>query len=112
MVSWYFYLKKKLRDYNIIEFNEWIKDPTKFWHIDDPISFLNSQCSWIDDTVEVIKFENLNEELNKFFGFEIDLPVTNKSYHNDYLEYYNEESLSIIYKRYKDDFKKFNYKKI
>ena len=112
MVSWYFYLKKKLGDYNVIEFNEWIKDPTKFWHIDDPISFLDSQCSWIDDTVEVIKFENLNEELNKFFGFKIDLPVTNKSNHNHYLDYYNKESLSIVYKKYKEDFEKFNYKKL
>ena len=112
MVSWYFYLKRNLGDYNIIEFNEWIKDPTKFWHIDDPISFLDSQCSWIDKTVEVIKFENLNEELNKFFGFKIDLPITNMSIHDHYLDYYNEESLDIIYNRYKRDFKKYNYKKI
>ena len=112
MVSWYFYLKKNLGNYNVIEFNDWIKDPSKFWHANDPISFLKPQYDWIDDTVEIIKFENLNKEINSFFNKKINLPVTNKSNHNNYLEYYNKQSLDIIYDRYKEDFKKFNYKKL
>ena len=112
MVSWYFYLKRNLGDYDIIEFNEWIKDPSKFWHANDPISFLKPQCDWIDNTVEIIRFENLDNELNKFFNKKINLPITNKSNHNHYLEYYNDESLNIIYNRYKKDFEQFNYKKI
>ena len=113
MVSWYFYLKRNLgEDYNIIEFNKWIKDPSKFWHINDPISFLKPQCDWIDETVSIIKYENLNEELDNFFKEKIDLPVTNKSNHEHYLTYYNKESLNIIYNRYKKDFEKFNYKKL
>ena len=112
MVSWYFYLKRNLGDYDIIEFNEWIKDPSKFWHANDPISFLKPQCDWIDNTVEIIKFENLNKELNKFFNEKINLPIKNKSNHKHYLEYYNKQSLNIIYKRYKKDFEKFNYKKL
>ena len=111
MVSWYFYLKRNLgKNYKVIEFNEWIKDPSKFWHTDDPISFLDPQHTWIDETVSIIKYENLNKELNKFFKEKIDLPVTNKSNHEYYLNYYNEESLNIIYDRYKEDFKKYNYK--
>ena len=112
MVSWYFYLKRNLGDYNVIEFNDWIKDPSKFWHADDPISFLKPQCDWIDNTVEIIKFENLDNELNKFFNKKINLPIINKSNHNYYLEYYNDESLNIIYNKYKEDFEQFNYKKI
>ena len=112
MVSWYFYLKRNLGDYNVIEFNNWIKDPSKFWHINDPISYLKPQYEWINNTVEIIKFENLNKELNKFFNKQINLPITNKSNHKHYLEYYNTESLDIIYNRYKKDFKKFNYKKL
>ena len=111
MVSWYFYLKRNLgENYKIIEFNKWIKDPSKFWHINDPISFLKPQCDWIDETVSIIKFENLNEELNNFFDEKIDLPITNKSNHKHYLDYYNEESLNIIYNKYKKDFEKYNYK--
>ena len=113
MVSWYFYLKRNLgENYNIVEFNDWIIDPLKFWHADDPVSFLKNQHEWIDDTVVVIKYENLNKEINNFFNKKIDLPVMNKSNHKHYLKYYNKKSLNIIYNRYKEDFKKFNYKKI
>ena len=113
MVSWYFYLKRNLgENYDIIDFNEWIKDPSKLWHIDDPISYLKPQHEWIDDTVEIIKFENINEELNIFFGKEIELPITNKSNHDHYSTYYNRESLDVIYDRYKKDFEKYNYKKL
>ena len=112
MVSWYFYLKRNLGErYEVLEFNEWIKDPSKFWHIDDPISYLKPQHEWIDDTVVLIKYENLDKELNQFFNKKIELPIINKSKHNHYLEYYNKESLTIIYDRYKEDFKKYNYKK-
>ena len=111
MVSWDFYLKRNLgENYDVIEFNEWIKDPSKLWHIDDPINYLKPQHEWIDKTVKVLKFENLNKELNKFFEVKINLPITNKSNHEHYLNYYNKESLNIIYDRYKEDFKKFNYK--
>tara|TARA_R100001530_G_scaffold128235_1_gene97858 strand:+ start:76 stop:615 length:540 start_codon:yes stop_codon:yes gene_type:complete len=113
MVSWYFYLKRNLgKSYDIIDFNEWIKDPSQFWHANDPIHFLDSQHTWIDNTVKIIKFENLDKELNEFFGKDIDLPVVNKSNHDHYSTYYNRESLDIIYDRYKEDFKKYNYKKL
>ena len=112
MVSWYFYLKKNLGDYDVIEFNEWIKDPSKFWHANDPISFLKPQCDWVDETVIIIKYENLDKGLNKFFNEKISLPVTNKSDRNHFSDYYNEDSLNIIYDRYKEDFKKYNYNKI
>ena len=113
MVSWYFYLKRNLgENYNVIEFNKWIKDPSKFWHADDPISYLKHQHEWIDDTVKIIKFENLNKELSIFFNEKIILPITNKSNRDDYLSYYNKKSLDIVYKKYKEDFKKYNYKKL
>jgi len=113
MVSWYFYLKRNLgENHNIIEFNEWIKDPSKFWHINDPVSYLKPQFEWVDNTVEIIKFENINKEINEFFKKEINLSVINKSNHDHYSTYYNKESLNIIYNRYKGDFEKYNYKKI
>ena len=123
MVSWYFFIKRNALgnvtrpivsisdddgayfpiDGKAIEFNEWIKDPT---------SFLDPQQSWVDETVKIIKFENLNKELNEFFKEEIDLPVANKSDHDHYLKYYNQKSLDIVYDRYKEDFKRFNYERI
>ena len=113
MVSWYFYLKTKVGEkHKVVEFNDWVKDPQLLWHADDPIYFLDPQHTWIDDTVKVIKFENLNEDLNQFFEEEIDLPIVNKSNHGHYLKYYNKDSLDIVYDRYKEDFEKYNYKKL
>ena len=70
------------------------------------------QHEWVDDTVTILKYENLNEEINEFFGEEIDLPVINKSTRMNYLNYYNKHSLDIVYERYKEDFERFNYKRI
>ena len=113
MVSWYFYLKKQVGiDNKIIEFSKWIKEPSKLWHINDPAYFLDPQYTWLDDTVTLIKYENLDEELNKFFGKDINLPITNKSDHNHFSDYYNKDSSDIIYNRYKEDFKKYNYNKL
>ena len=113
MVSWYFYLKKQMDvDYDVLEFSEWVKEPSKLWHANDPAYFLDPQHTWVDDTVALIKYENLDAELNQFFGKEINLPVTNKSDHNHFSDYYDEDSSNVIYNRYKEDFKKYNYKKI
>ena len=97
-LSWYIYLKGKTT-----EFKNWLKNPTHK---------LEPQHTWLDETVKIIKFENLNKELNEFFGEEIDLPIANKSNHNHFSNYYDEESSDVIYDRYKEDFKKYNYKKI
>ena len=113
MVSWYFYLngKAKVRPIDTPPpFQQWIKNPMKFFF--DPKRFLDPQHTWIDDTVSIVKYENLNKELNKFFGEKIDLSIVNNSNHEHYLSYYNEESLNIVYNKYKEDFKKYNYKKI
>ena len=73
---------------------------------------LSPQYYWVDNTVKVLKYENLKEELNKFFEKEIDIPTRNESKHKEYLNYYNKESLNIVHERYKKDFEKFNYKKL
>ena len=149
MISWFFFLKKSLNEGGdcVVEFNEWIKNPSKFHHaisrlikkyvaiinkiqskkleitigfsnivdefyLGNSANFLNPQYTWIDNTVTVIKYENLNNEFNEFFGKEIKLPIQNESFHDHFLNYYNKESLDIIYNRYKKDFKKYNYKKL
>ena len=90
MVSWYFYLKRNIGEkHKVVEFNEWIKDPLQFWHADDPVRFLDPQHTWVDETVALIKYENLDKELNQFFGEEINLPVTNKSNHDHFSSYYD-----------------------
>ena len=133
MISWYFYLKECAEILDVpnlmsepnlasgtvqtptmvdVELIDWIKKPFKFWPQPPFPHYLDPQHTWIDDTVVVLKYENLNEELNEFFKEEIDLPITNKTKHDHYLKYYNRESLDIINDKYKEDFEKFNYKKL
>ena len=111
MVSWYSFLKGNSSK-EVVSFNEWIKDHSKLWHIDDPKYFAGPQYVWINETVSILKYENLKEDLNNFFNKKIDLPIINKSKRKDYLSYYNEESLDIVYNKHREDFKRFNYKKI
>ena len=127
MVSWYSYLRgysldndriktyqwdEKKGSYDVIDivksdvkgFREWIKDPfvpTK--------RLLDNQCCWVDETVKILKYENLENELNSFLNENIKLPFLNKTSRDDMLKYYDEESLARVYKVYKKDFKQFNY---
>ena len=65
-----------------------------------------------DKNTKPFNLDYLNEDINMFFGKNLQLPVTNKSNHEHYTNYYNKCSADIIYNRYKEDFKKYNYKKI
>jgi len=140
MVSMYAFLKRyrssndllntyqynsKTNSYEIIEtakapideFRHWWKDknadPQKI-HGDLEIAkrLFNSQSDWIDDTVHIIKYENLDNDLSDFLNKEIELPIENDSYTFEYTKYYNQEIADIIYDRYKEDFEKFDYKKL
>ena len=114
MVSWYFFynIKNLTRHADNTSFYSWVKNPTKFNLFEETKYLLKQHYTWIDDTVTILKYENLNEELNNFFNKEIELPIINKTNHKQYLEYYNQESLDVVYEKYKKDFKKFNYKKL
>tara|TARA_R100000458_G_C8118162_1_gene138144 strand:- start:38 stop:589 length:552 start_codon:yes stop_codon:yes gene_type:complete len=119
MISTYFFLQKNNinKHMDVRQFNEWIKDPYKLPCIQKlPIQtkylLIVPQYLWIDETVTVLKYENLNNELNKFLNQKIVLPKINNSKHEHYLKYYNNKSLTIIRERYKEDFNKFNYEKL
>ena len=114
MVSWYFFYN--IRNLTLhaedTSFNAFIKDPLVFNLFENTKLLYNPQHTWVDDTVTILKYENLKKELNELFGMEIDLPTVNKTKHKHYLDYYNQELLDIVYNKYKQDFEKFNYKKL
>ena len=118
MISWYSFLKlwNENNKKTTINFDKWIKNPIeesceKWLQIHKDL-LLKPQYEWVNETVIILKYENLNEELNNFFDKKINLPITNKTKHEHYLKYYNEESLNIVYNKFKKDFEKFNYKKL
>ena len=127
MVSWYSYLTGYYignSNLNIVKegkivgvkkadingFQEWIKDMDSLWM--NRKHLLNCQNTWVDNSVEILKYENLENDLSNFFNIEIKLQKKNKSSIYDYLKYLNKEIISIINKKYDKDFKKFNYKKL
>ena len=105
MMSWYSYLHE---DLNVNKFKLWLNE-------ENPL-FL-PQYDWIDNTVEIIRFESLNEEMHEFLKKNINtpmyIPAINESMSRDYeyLEFYDQEALDMVYDNYKIDFEKFNYKK-
>jgi len=116
MVSYFFYLKESNNYYvKDIDFKQWLNYLVgiKSKNIDNyELRKTFPQCSWIDNTVNVLKFENLEEEISVFLKKEIKLPKINKSNHKNFLTYYNEESLNNVYNIFQKDFKKFNYEKL
>ena len=136
MISWYAYLNGYIlnndllntyqwnggnNSYEVVEterpnvsgFKKFVKDPAgEGWGEDWRLRLLNKQCYWIDETVTILKYENLEKELNEFFGEKMDLQTTNKTVRDSISVYYDKESLDTVYDRYKEDFKKFNYKKL
>lgn len=67
-----------------------------------------------DDLIKTIKIfhteklNELNDELNKFLGFNIN--IKQKEVNKDYSKYLNNDSISLINNFYKKDFELFNYK--
>jgi len=136
MVSWYTYLNGYItsndllntyqwnndsKSYEIVEtaelningFKEFVKDPVKNgWGRIHQKHLFREQCYWVDETVTILRYENLEKELNKFFEEKINLPIINKSVRNSTLVYYDKKLLDIVYNRYKADFEKFNYEKL
>lgn len=60
----------------------------------------------------ICRFENLNEDWKKVqqkLSITTDLPITNKSDHKKYREYYNEETRNFVETFYKKDLDTFGY---
>jgi hypothetical protein len=116
MVSYFFYLKRNNNYYvRDVDFKGWLNYLVNIKKQNVNNSELQktfTQSSWVDDTVNILRFENLKEEVNNFLKEEIRLPKTNASNHQKFLEYYDKNSLNNVYNIFKEDFEKFNYKQL
>jgi hypothetical protein len=75
------------------------------------------QSYWIPDDIFFCgKLENVNDDLNTLFDKmniqlnESTIIHTNKTNHDSYLTYYDDETKKMVYEIYKSDFEQFNYK--
>lgn len=126
MVSlWHYAIQIKGKD--LPEFNKWIKE------LYDQRDYLNNpklhkgipnlttkpQFYWCSlngelALTDIIKFENYKEDFEAFvdkYNIEASpLKHVNRSKHNHFMSYYNEDTRRMTYEIYKIDFEQFNYK--
>jgi hypothetical protein len=126
-VSDYIWIKRELKicgslkDYLLLEgkFNDnRLKLPqtnksTRADHIRPQSDFIFSQRG--ENLVEhICKFENLQQEFDdvllKNHLPKLKLPHANKTNHKHYTEYYNNETIEIVERKFSKDIKNFNYK--
>ena len=77
----------------------------------------NPMCSWIPDDIDKIYYfeelDNIVNDVNKVLGIKDNnnnkIIHKNKSQHNNYREYYDNDTRNKIYEIYKEDFVRFNY---
>ena len=113
MLSWFCHLhgyesKNNNKKPNIENFKKWIEKPIelpRMW-------LLDPQYTWVDKTFNILRFENLNNDLNNLFKEKINLPHFKKTNKNNYLEYYDEQTINIVNDKYNKDFEIFKYKKL
>jgi chondroitin 4-sulfotransferase 11 len=92
---------------------------TKEYHHTFDNSYHNhgNQINWFEEKYKynyVMRYENLESDFNiicqKLNLKDVKLKHINKSQHKHYIEYYDQESINIVYKQYLKDIKYFNYK--
>jgi hypothetical protein len=134
MVSTYFFRKNKCeedfgpKDQWNLNFNEWIEyiysDTYKLLKLkhgntlDNVIYHFGSSLNWVIDedgkllVNKIIMFENIDNELFEIFktyGYNKYLDHQNSTDHENYKKYYNEKSIQLVAKNFKEDIDYFGY---
>jgi hypothetical protein len=97
-----------------VSFNDWILNidiyPNTFI---SPYTLSSNQCSWIDNTVDVLKYESLEEDFKRVqqvVGNTLPLPIKNISQRTHYVDYYTEESKKRVSEIFAEDIDRFKYR--
>lgn len=92
-------------------FNTFVSESVKTANHYNSIWWLQSE--YIDDRVDVLRFENLSHDFEKIknkYKINDNLPKLNTSYSSNYKKAYNKETESFVRAYFEQDFLKFNYK--
>ena len=106
---------------NHISFRDWVKvtygDNKNPFYYNNPWVF-ESQSEWLKDrnglirVHNILKFESLNidfENISKKLGITAKLPHLNATKKECYTKYYDDETIEIVRKWFKEDIELFNY---
>ena len=110
LVSMYVFIKK----YRLVseDFNDFVFHKIKIWCFG--IHTLSTpQIRWIEPGVtHLLRFENLEEDfkiIQKIFQCYEPLPLSNKTHHDHYRTYYNDETRQAVAEMFKEDIEAFGY---
>ncbi len=106
---------------NHISFKDWVKqtygDEKNPFYYDNPRMFA-TQSDWLKDSSGVIrvnnilKFESLAKDFQsvaKYLAISKQLPHLNAIKKESYINYYDKESIKIVWQWFKEDIERFNY---
>jgi hypothetical protein len=121
VISYYFYFTWNWRDFNESSVDGGAWDENLFKYVIDkyinPLRYYICTTENSDLTIEIdkiLKFENLNNDFRELLNdLKIEkekLPFINKSNHEHYSYYYNNELKKLVYNKFKEEIDFFNYK--
>ncbi len=102
--------------YNKITFKQFL-DRRNTWSINPffyrqlPYDLWANQSLWqVGDAIDILRYENLNDDLSNYLEKDVELPIVNKGiYSDDYRYYYDEESYKAVFDWYKEDIDRWGF---
>ena len=91
--TWYYYGKISWEEF-LERMDGFIMTPKYYWA--HPYNQWGAQLDWIDPKkVDVLRYENIHEDLNNYFNKTVDLPTVNQGAKVDYRSYYTEQKQKV-----------------
>jgi hypothetical protein len=112
VVSMYAFMKSRSPELIAKDFNDFLLNKIKIWDFGGKI-LSTPQIRWIEPGVtHLLRFENLEKDfkiIQDIFQCYVPLTMTNKTKHEHYRTYYNDETQQVIAEMFKEDIEAFGY---
>jgi hypothetical protein len=112
IVSMFVFIQKHMPQFLCEEFNDFVLHKIKIWSFGKH-KLSTPQIRWIEPGVMYLfRFENLKEDfkiIQDIFQCYEPLPLANKTEHDHYRTYYNEETRQAVAEMFKEDIEAFGY---
>jgi hypothetical protein len=107
--------KNHPNNYDKITFKEflerrhnWVMSPSFYREL--PYDHWAKQSSWLAEGLDILRYENLNNDLSNYLGKEVSLSFVNVgTYSDDYRTYYDKESYQEVFDWYKEDIDRWGF---
>ena len=111
--------KNHAKNISKVSFNEFLDFRLKWtmfpsFYRELPYNQWALQMDWVIEKknfkVDILRYENINEDLSKYLNRNVELPIINKgSYKDDYKSYYNDETAQIVHDWFRLDIERWGF---